>query len=382
MLQKKIAIVHEWLTTLGGSEKVTGELLKIFPSADVFSLIDYLPERDRAFLNNNVVKTSSLQKAPLIQKYYRYYLPWMPHAIERINLTGYDLIISNCHAVSKGVLTGATQFHISYIHTPIRYAWEMRDEYLRSSGLTQFVARIVFHYIRKWDRVAATRPNRIIANSKHIACNIQKVYGRESRVIYPPVDTEYFKLQTQKEDFYLTVSRLVPYKRIDLIVDAFQKMPDKKLIIIGDGPESRKLKRRDSPNIQWLGYQPGPMVRDYMQRCRAFVFAAREDFGITPVEAQACGTPVIAYGEGGAKETVIECSAGDPTGILYPTQSIDALRIAILEFENTPRLYRPEACRKNAEKFSSQRFRTEFSEHVNFEWENFNKASSRGAIGT
>lgn len=372
---QRIAIVQDWFTTYAGSERVIEQLLQIFPQAELFSLIDYLPADQRGFLGGRSVRTSFLQKMPLVKKHYRNYLPLMPLAIEQLNVSGYDLIISNCHAVSKGVLSGPEQLHISYIHTPIRYAWDMQDEYLKTGGLggpRAAIARLILHYIRGWDSIAANRPDRLIASSHFIARRIEKTYRRSSQVIYPPVDTDYFIPPAQpRDDFYLTASRLVPYKRVALIAEAFRQMPDKKLVIIGDGPEAARVEGRCGANVTWLGAQPVEALRDAMQRCRAFVFAAREDFGITPLEAQACGTPVIAYGEGGLKETIRAAGSAEPTGILYPEQSVGAIQAAVREFEWDPGRCSSEACRRNAERFSKPRFQKEFREYVHSAWEEF-----------
>ncbi len=370
---KKIAIVQDWFTTFAGSEKVVEQLLQIFPQAELFSLIDFLPQKDRALFGDKTVHTSFLQKMPFAQKNYRSYLPLMPLAIEQMDLSNYELIISNCHAVSKGVLSGPDQLHISYIHTPIRYAWEMQNEYLSTLGRPQAaIARLVLHYIRSWDVFAANRPDRLIANSKFIARRIQKTYRRSAEVIYPPVDTDYFMPTDKKrDDFYLTISRLAPYKRVDLIAQAFRHMPDRKLVIIGDGQDAPKIKRLCGQNITWLGYQPDEVLKDYMQRCRAFVFAAKEDFGIIPLEAQACGTAVIAYRAGGVSETVNPPGSAESTGILYPEQTVAAIQAAVLEFERNPGRFAMEACRRNAERFSKRRFRDEFRNFVLSAWDDF-----------
>ena len=377
----KIAIIHDWFTTLGGSEKVIEQLLQIFPNADLFSLIDFLPAKERNILSGHTVSTTFLQKAPLISaKNYRNYLPFMPLAIEQIDLSSYQVIISNCHAVSKGVITGPEQLHISYIHTPLRYAWDMQNAYLENSGMQGLkgaVARVLLHYIRNWDASAASRPDTLIANSRFIARRIKKIYRRESYVIYPPVDTDYFSpvdiiapgSDQTRDDFYLAASRFVPYKRFDLIIEAFRQMPDKKLVIIGDGPELPRLKPLFGENITWLGFQPTHVLRDYMRRCRAFIFAAREDFGIMPLEAQACGTPVIAFGEGGTKETVLGEAIPGRTGLFFPVQTADAIRAAVQEFQDLD--IKAQDCRTHAESFSNQRFRVQFQEFVESQWAEF-----------
>ncbi len=376
----RIAIVHEWFTTLGGSEKVIEQLLQVFPDADLFSLIDFLPEKDRAWLAGRRVQTSFLQKFPLINlRNYRSYLPFMPLAIEQLNLSGYEIIISNCHAVTKGIITSPEQLHISYIHTPTRYAWDMQNAYLENSRINRvkgMLARVLLHYVRLWDVAAANRPDVLIANSGFIANRIRKTYRRASQVIYPPVDTDFFTPNGSRDDFYFTASRFVPYKRIDLIVEAFRAMPDKKLVIGGDGPELERLKPLFGGNITWLGYQPSEVLRDHLRRCKAFIFAAKEDFGITPLEAQACGAPVIAYGEGGATETVRGNTSDHPTGIFFAKQTASALQEAVQTFEGLTFL--AEDCRSHAERFSNQRFRNEFAAFVKKSWNDYQRVIQNG----
>jgi len=374
----KIAIVHDWFVTYSGSERVVEQILQAFPDGDLFCLIDILPEKDRSFLRGKKITASFLQKIPFKTLLYRNFLPLMPLAVEQYDLSGYDVIVSNCHATSKGVITRPEQLHISYIHTPIRYAWEMQNEYLEASqfnGLKDIITRIILHYIRLWDISASTRPDAILASSSFIAKRIRKIYRRESQVLYPPVNTELFSLQESKSDYYLTVSRLVPYKRVDLIMDAFRTMPDKKLIVIGDGPERKKIRKLAASNIQWLGYQSTDVLRKYMQNARAFIFAAREDFGITPLEAQACGTPVIAFQEGGLAETIHGLDHPTPTGVFFSTQTSTAIQEAVKLFETVSDQISPMACRENAERFSNPRFKEELSDHLRRAWDDFQKES-------
>ncbi len=371
---KKIAIVHEWYITRAGSERVIEQLLQIFPQADLFSLMDFMPENEKRNLSGRAIQTSFLQKLPFIRANYRLALPLMPLAIEQFDLSGYDLILSNCHAVSKGVITSPEQLHISYVHTPIRYAWDMQAEYLntsKTSGLGGIVARLILHYIRAWDALAANRPDIIIANSRFIASRVQKTYRRDSRVIYPPVDTQTFTPGGEREDFYFTASRFVPYKRIELIVEAFRSMPEKRLVVIGEGPEMARVRKLAGANVVLMGYQPVEVLREHMRRCRAFIFAAREDFGITPLEAQACGAPVIAYGEGGVGETIIGSAGAARSGVFFPEQTVGALRAAIQEFEQVEASISAQACRANAERFSNERFKTEFESFVRSSWDEF-----------
>jgi glycosyltransferase involved in cell wall biosynthesis len=339
-------------------------------------LIDFLPEKDRGMLAGKTVQTSILQHAPFINsRNYRTYLPFMPLAIEQLDLSAYYVIISNSHAVIKGVITSPEKLHISYVHTPTRYAWDIQNEYLQNSGmkgLKGFTARILLHYIRNWDVVAANRPDRLIANSGFVARRIKKIYRHDAQVIYPPVDTNFFCPDGPRGDFYFTASRFVPYKRIDLIVEAFRGMPDKKLVIIGDGPELPRMQPKFGNNVIWLGHHSDLKLREQLRNCRAFIFEMREDFGIMPVEAQACGAPVIAFGEGGAVETVRGQGSSNQTGIFFGVQSVEALQSAIWEFEGQE--INNQTCRSNAERFSTQRFQKEFSEFVEKSWEEFRLA--------
>ncbi|WP_318253489.1 glycosyltransferase family 4 protein [Selenomonas sp. AB3002] len=357
----KVALVCEWLVTYAGSERVAEAILEIFPQADVYAVVDFLPEEERGWLHGKKVHTTFLQKWPVAGKHYKSYLPLMPLAIEQLDLSGYDLVISSSHCVAKGVLTGPDQLHISYVHSPMRYAWDLTHEYLRETGLDRglkgWIARLLLHYMRIWDTRTGNGVDHFLANSGFIARRIRKVYGREAQVIYPPVDVDRFTCCEEKEDYYLTASRLVPYKRVKLIVEAFNGMPDKKLIVIGDGPEYESIRAIAGNNIEMLGYQPTEVLKEKMQHARAFVFAAEEDFGITPVEAQACGTPVIAYGKGGALETITA-----ETGMFFTEQSAAAIREAVRSFENQN--IAPAKCRKNAERFAPEVFRNSLRECV------------------
>jgi len=355
----KVAVVHDWLVAYAGAERVLEQILRCYPEADVFSLIDFAEER--AFLQGRPVTTSFIQQLPFARTRYRGYLPLMPLAIEQLDVSGYDLVISSSHAVAKGVLTGPDQLHISYVHTPIRYAWDLQHQYLRESnlqyGLRSALARMLLHYIRNWDARTRDGVDHYIANSAFVARRIRKIYGRHASVIHPPVDVEAFVPGGAREDYYVTVSRLVPYKRVPLIAEAFAKMPDRKLIIVGTGPELDKVRKAAGPNVQVVGHLPFEAMRRTMQQARAFLFAAEEDFGISVVEAQACGTPVIAYGRGGALETVRDEKSAMPTGLFFAEQSVPAIIDAVERFERQPELFRPEYCRLNAEQFSADQFR-------------------------
>jgi glycosyltransferase involved in cell wall biosynthesis len=300
----------------------------------------------------------------------------MPLAVEQLDLRPYDLILSSSHTASKGVLTHADQLHVSYTHTPVRYAWDLYLDYLAESGLDRgakgWLARLVLHYLRLWDVSAANRVDAYLANSSYVAQRIEKLYRRPARVIYPPVDVGLYRHNLPREDFFVTASRFVPYKRLDLMVDTFARMKWP-LVVIGDGPERKKLTRLAGPSVQLLGYQPDEVVRDHLERARGFALAADEDFGIAPVEAQAAGCPVIAYGKGGALETVVGWPASGSTGMFFDAQTSDALEAALKLFEAHEDEFSSKNCRRNAERFGQERFRREFRGAVEDLWKRFQR---------
>jgi glycosyltransferase involved in cell wall biosynthesis len=362
----RVAIVHDWLVVYGGAERVLEQMIDCFPDADLFSLVDFLPER--SCLRGKPVRTSFIQKLPFAKKRYRAYLPLMPLAIEQFDLSGYDLVLSSSYAVAKGVLTGPDQVHVSYVHSPIRYAWDLQHQYLRESnlqhGLRSALARTLLHYIRGWDARSANGVDHFIANSHFIERRITKAYRRDSTVIHPPVAIDSLGIGESKDDFYLTASRMVPYKKIDLIVEAFSATPHRQLVVIGDGPQMSKIRAKAGPNVRILGYQPFEVLKDHLQRAKAFVFAAEEDFGISVLEAQACGTPVIALGKGGALETVVDLKHSAPTGLFFMQQTVADLNAAVDRFEQNAQRFSPLAARANAERFSAPVFRRAFTAHV------------------
>ena len=364
----KIAIVHDWLVTYAGAERVLAALCETWPEADLFAVIDFLCDEDRARLGGKRATTTFIQQLPKARSAYQKYLPLMPLAIEQLDMSAYDLVISSSHAVAKGVLTGPNQLHISYVHSPIRYAWDLQHQYLHEASLDRGVkaklARMLLHYMRMWDQRTASGVDEFIANSHFIAKRINKSYRRQSTVIYPPVDTSRFTLHEAKEDFYLTASRMVPYKKIPLIVEAFAAMPDKRLVVIGTGPEMERVREVASANVTLMGYQSDEVLRQYMQRARAFVFAAEEDFGIAPIEAQACGTPVIAFARGGVLETIRGLEHEKPTGVFYPEQSVDSIVSAVRTFETHCQRISASNCRSNAERFGGERFKQEIKAFV------------------
>ncbi len=376
-MSPSVAIIHEWLSSYAGSERVVEQMLAVLPDAELYSLVDFLPAEQRAMLGGRDVHTSFIQRLPFSRKKFRGYLALMPLAIEQFDLSAYDVVVSSHHAVANGALTLADQLHISYVHTPVRYAWDLSHQYLREAklnrGLRGMMARTVLHYLRLWDRAAADRVDLFVANSRYIARRIWKTYRRKARVIYPPVDVEAFEFSSDKAEYYLTASRMVPYKKMDLIVEAFARMPNRKLIVVGDGPEQRKIADKAGPNVELLGYQSNEKLRELMQHARAFVFAADEDFGITPVEAQACGTPVIAFGRGGALETVVD----GETGMFFDEQTVDSLCDAVERFDARCEMFEPSQIRAHAEQFSIARFQREFHRLIERQWRRFDGKPAR-----
>ena len=375
----KIAIVHDFLYTYAGAERVLEQMLHVFPDAALFSLFDFLPPEKRAFLQGRPVTSSFIQRMPMARSKHRHYLALMPLAIEQLDVSKYDLVLSSSYVAAKGILTRPDQLHICYCHSPVRFAWDLQHQYLSetglNSGLKSIVARAILHYIRNWDIRSANGVDMFLTNSDFVSRRIDKFYRRRSTTLYPPVDVDSFALSVEKEDYYLTVSRMVPYKRIDLIAEAFTQMPEKRLIIVGEGPDFEKIKAKAGPNVKMVGHQAFDRLVEYMRHAKAFVFAAEEDFGIVPVEAQACGTPVIAYGRGGVCETVI---AGK-TGVFFNEQTPASLCDAVHRFERDHAAFDPVAIRAHAEKFNSTRFREEFLKLVEDEWVAFNSVPGRQA---
>lgn len=352
------ALVCDWLTAAGGGERTLAAIAEIYPSP-IYTLI-HNPNSCLKFDFDKIpLHTSFLQKFPFAKKLYRYYLPFFPLAIEQFDLGEYDVILSVSHSVAKGVLSTHRQRHLCYCFTPMRYAWDLTHHYLASFPKVQrALLRTTLHYLRQWDIHSLTRVDHFAANSHYVAKRIKKIYRQEATVIYPPVDTENIPYQEKKESFFVTVSRLVSYKKIDLLIKAFAHLPDQTLVIIGEGPEKKQLEKLAGPNVCLLGYQPDEIVRKYLSCAKGFLFAAEEDFGIVPVEAQAAGTPVIALGKGGALETVIDRT----TGLFFPEQTIghivDAIRTFLsLEFD-------PLALRLHAGQFSKRRFQEAFKHFV------------------
>lgn len=362
----------------GGAERVLEQILHVLPQADLYSLLDFVPEEQRGFLGGRQVRTSMIQRLPLARRRYRMYLPLAPLAIEGFDLSDYDIAVSSSYVVAKGALTSAEQLHVSYVHSPVRYAWDLQETYLRDGGYTRglkgFMARAILHYLRLYDVTSATRPDLLVANSRFVARRIWNTYRRRATVIHPPVDVEAFTLCEDKPGPYVTCARLVPYKRVDLLVEAFGRMPRRELVVIGDGPDLERLQALATPNVRFLGRQPHDALAYYLRHARGFLFGALEDFGIAPVEAMACGTPVVAYGRGGTLETVEE----GVTGVLFPTQTAEAVCDAVARLEGTRAQFEPARIRAHAEKFSATRFRAELGAFLAQAWAQFEREGPEG----
>ena len=366
-----VAIVHDWLTSYGGAETFVELLLKIYPEADIFTLV-YDKKQLKGHFERNRIYTSRMQKLPFATKIYTKLLKFMPRAFESFDFSGYDLVISSSSSCAKGVIVPPHIPHVAYIHSPMRYAWDLFFDYKKRSGaLTQFFMERWMPDIRQWDYISSQRIDTICANSRYIARRIQKYWARESTVIYSPVNTARFFPKQDDDaggnpctgDFYVTFSRLVAYKRVDLAVSAL-KGSEKKLVVIGSGPESKRLKAlaAGDKNITFTGRIGDDEVRSYLQNCRALIFCAEEDFGLTPVETQACGRPVIAFGRGGACETVID----GKTGVFFAAQTVPSLRDAIEHFEklDAKGAFKSEEIARHAQIFSESRFIADFTAAV------------------
>jgi len=351
---KKVAIVHDWLSVNGGAEVVLKHLLHLYPQADIYTMVDTLPKEYRSFLNGHKIETTILQKYNFLKSRYKLFMPFMPYLVEQFDLSEYDLVISSSHFVAKGVITHPEQLHIAYIYSPVRYAWDLYYEYDKigalGRGVKKQIMKFWLHRMRIWDFTSAYRPDFLIADSLFIQKRIKKSWRRDAFVIYPPVEIDDAVYVENKEDYYVTLSRLVEYKRIDIIIEAFNNMPDKKLVIIGDGRLKKKLQSSANKNIVFKGYLQRDDAMDIVSRAKGFIFMPKEDFGIVPIEAQACGTPVIAYGKGGARETVLE----NETGIFVEEQTEKSLEKAILKFETLD--FSAKKCRDFVKKFAPSEF--------------------------
>jgi glycosyltransferase involved in cell wall biosynthesis len=356
----RVAIIHDWLTTWAGAECVLQRLLTLLPQADLYSVIDTLAPEYRDGLVGRTPRTTVLQHMPKLAENYRMLLPLMPAAIKQWDFTGYDLIVSSSHAVAKGITVPRGVRHVCYCHTPMRYAWDLESAYLDTSGFRgpkAWAARQVLGQLRNWDRRSARGVTEFVANSSYISARIRRCYDRDSVVVHPPVDTNAFTLNTQpRSTNFVTAGRIVQYKRIDLLVEAFRMRPNERLIVIGDGPGRAHIAAGAPPNVHFTGRLPLPDLRAHLQSSRAFLFAAEEDFGITPLEAQSCGTPVIAFGRGAATETIRGLGHATPTGVFFGAQTPSAVVRALDDFYAHEQDITAEACRANAQRFATAEF--------------------------
>lgn len=370
----KIAIVHDWLYVYGGAERVLEQMIECFPDADIFSIIDNVPNNQRFFLKNKAVKTSYLQKIPLAKTKHRYFLPFMPRAIEKLDFTGYDIVLSGSHAVACGVITKPTQLHICYCHSEhMRYLFEYTRLYHSNNKIIRFAQHYFYPRLRQWLGLAIRRPRLLIANSDYIGrWHVDKFGIKVHKILYPGVDVDYFSkfYKLNKQDYYITVGRLVEYKRFDLVVKAFNFL-GLKLIVVGDGPEKKNLELISKSNIKFVGYKHKNEVAELMSNARAFVFASQEAYGIVNVESQACGTPVIVYSGGGSKEVINDQNSLLPTGVIFKNQSVEDIIKSVEIFESSYDKFTASNCLANAQKFSCQEFKAQFRKIVDDEYSKF-----------
>lgn len=364
----QIALVHDWLNGMRGGEKCLEQVCELFPTADVFTLL-HEPGQVSRTIESHPIRTSFLQHLPGRRRFYRHFLPLFPTAIEHLDLRGYDFVISLSHCVAKGAPVEAGTPHLCYCFTPMRYAWDLEGEYFsraRSSAPVRWAAARVLPYLRRWDVASAARVTEFVAISEHVRERVRRIYGRDAGMIYPPVDIDEFRPDPSppaREDFYLMVTALAPYKGVDVAIEAFRGS-GRRLVVIGKGQDERRLRSVAGPEVTFLGWVDAARLRDAYARCRAFLHPADEDFGIAPVEAQAMGAPVIGHARGGLLETVRDLGAAGvdaPTGILFDPLTADALRDALDRFETRRDAFEPRAIRSHAERFSTQVFRGEFS---------------------
>jgi len=384
----KIALIHDWLTGMRGGEKVLEVFCELFPDAHLYTLLHNKGSASDT-IENMDIRTSFIQHLPLAERKYRYFLPLFPNAIEKFDFRGYDVVLSSSHCVAKGVITGPDTLNVCYCFTPMRYIWDMYDQYFteeRSGAITRRAASLVRNYLRKWDVRSSRRVNKFIAISKYVAERIRKYYNREPDIIFPPVDCSYFKSSSSSEDFYLMVSPLAPNKRVDIGINAFNKL-GLPLKVIGSGQEEGRLRRIANRNIELMGWQSDEIVRDHYAACKALIFPGIDDFGIVPLEAQASGKPVIAYGDGGALETIIPIDndklkiksesgqSENATGIFFYEQTPESLSQAVLHFEDIKDSFNKQEIRKNAESFDRAIFKEKIKNYIEQECEKFRQDS-------
>jgi glycosyltransferase involved in cell wall biosynthesis len=364
----KVALIHDHLAQDGGAEKVLKVLAEMFPEAPIYTLLYEKKNTDKYYKNRQIL-TSIIQRLPMGVKHYQWYMPFMPMAVEFFDLSNFDLVISDTSSFAKGVITSSHTLHICYCHTPTRYLWSDTHQYIEELKYNKYfkkVISLVLNYIRMWDRLAADRVDKYIANSNFVAKRIKKYYKHESTVIYPPVETERFKISEQVDDYFLIGGRLAPYKRVDIVIEAIKKA-GKKLKVYGDGIDLERLKKmaKGYSNIEFLGWVDDTAKAELYSRSLAFIYPQEEDFGITAVEAMASGRPVIAYCSGGATETVRD----GETGIFFNEQTVDSLVEALNNFDNAK--FNPEIIKQHAEQFSVEVFKNKINKYIKESWENF-----------
>jgi len=367
----KVAVVHDWFPAFRGGERVVAEICKAVPSSEVFTLFDFLADsyKERYF-PGIPFHPSRLNNLPMVRSYYRSLFFLCPIAVEQIDVTNYDVVISSSAAFARGVLTRPDQPHLCYVHSPIRYAWDEQFSYLEQGrlgfGPTGLLYRYFLHHLRTWDTRTAHGPDMMLANSNYVRARIRRIYGKDAKVVFPPVAIESLPLVEKKDDYYVAASFMAPYKRADLVIKAFTEMPTRRLLVVGDGQQARQLRAIAGPNITFTGYLPRDKYEQTIAQARAMVFAGCEDFGIALAEAQACGTPLIAFNRGGACDIVRNLGESDrATGVLFKHQTVQSVKDAVEHFELHTGMIRPEACHQNASRFSADRFRREFLQALN-----------------
>ncbi len=364
----KVALVHDWLPVFSGAEQVLSAIIQSTGPIDLYTLFNFLDDGDLEKIGAKEIFTSYLDRLPFRENYYRYTFPFCPAAIENFDLADYDLVLSSSAAFAKGVIVHPHQRHIAYVHTAVRYAWDQTFEYMRRTAMSRLpfgpILRQSLHKLRIWDFRSAQGADVLLANSSVVQRRIEQIYGRRSYVLHPPVDVVSFPMQSEKDDYYVCASRLVPYKRFDLVVDAFKDMPNRKLIVCGDGPELNRLKERAGPNVTFAGHLPRADLIRTISHARAFIFPAYEDFGIVMAEALSSGTPVIAFQRGGAQDIVVPHGERDATGVLFPTQTAKAIIDAVDTFESDRSAFSPEACHTRANLFASHNFNRKLDQFI------------------